>query len=133
MFLHPTAVYIYIYWKCAGCDGPCKSVAVRSYSSPKVRGSDQEHQAVTMQERRPRGASPRPRSGAAAERNYPTSKERLLREHRRAERSYSTFKVRRGGCEEIPLIQGKEQWLHFAGAAMKRYPTSRVRETQVRW
>ena len=40
---------------------------------------------------------------------------------------------RRGGCEEIPLIQGKEQRLGFAGAAMKRYPTSKVRETQVRW
>ena len=38
----------------------------------------------------------------------------------------------RGGGEEIPLIQGKEQWLRFAGAAMKRYPTSKVRETQVR-
>ena len=25
-----------------------------------------------------------------------------------------------GRCEEIPLVQGKEQWLHFAGAAMKR-------------
>jgi len=44
--------------------------------------------------------------------------------HRRAERSYSTFKVRRGGCDEIPLIQGKEQRLRFAVAAMKRYPTS---------
>ena len=42
-------------------------------------------------------------------------------------------KVRRGDCEEIPLAQGKEQWLHFAGAAVKRYPTSKVRETQVRW
>ena len=41
--------------------------------------------------------------------------------------------VRRGGPDEIPLVQGKEQWLHFAGAAMKRYPTSKVRETQVRW
>jgi len=41
-------------------------------------------------------------------------------------------KVKRGGREEIPLIQGKEQRLHFAGAAMKRYPTSKVRETQVR-
>ena len=38
-----------------------------------------------------------------------------------------------GRQEEIPLIQGKEQWLRFAGAAMKRYPTSKVRETQVRW
>ena len=40
------------------------------------------------------------------------------------------FKVRRGGGEEIPLIQGKEQRLRFAGAAMKRYPTSKVRETK---
>ena len=51
---------------------------------------------------------------------------------RRAERSYSMFKVRRGGGEEIPLIQGKKQQLCFAGAAMKRYPMSKVRETQVR-
>ena len=51
---------------------------------------------------------------------------------RRAERSYSTFKVRGGGREKIPLIQGKEQQLRFAGAAVKRYPTSKVRETQVR-
>ena len=43
------------------------------------------------------------------------------------------FKVRRGGREEIPLIQSEEQWLHFAGAAVKRYPSSEVRETQVRW
>ena len=42
------------------------------------------------------------------------------------------MKVRKGGSEEIPLVQGKEQRLHFAGAAMKRYPTSKVRETQVR-
>ena len=32
------------------------------------------------------------------------------------------FKVRRGGGEEIPLVQRKDQWLCFAGAAMKRYP-----------
>ena len=43
------------------------------------------------------------------------------------------MKVRKGGDEEIPLMQGKEQRLHFAGAAEKRYPTSKVRETQVRW
>ena len=86
---------------------------MRSYTSPKVRGGDRERQAATGQER-PRGASPRPRSGAAAE------------------RSYSMIKVRRGGREKIPLFQGKEQWLHFAGAAVKRYFTCKVRETQVR-
>ena len=61
------------------------------------------------------------------------SKERWLRRRRRAERSYPTLKVKKGGGEEIPLIQGKEQRLHFAGAAVKRYPTPKVRETQVRW
>ena len=61
---------------CAGCDGPHRSVAERSY--------------------------PCPRSGAAAERSNPTSKEQWLSGHRRAERSYSTFKVRRAGREEIP-------------------------------
>ena len=61
------------------------------------------------------------------------SKERRLHRLRRAERSCSTFKVRRGDHEKIPFVQGKEQQLHFAGAAVKRYPTSKVRETQVRW
>ena len=42
------------------------------------------------------------------------------------------FKVRRGGHEEMPLVHGKEQWLRFAVVAVKRYPTSKVRETQVR-
>ena len=60
------------------------------------------------------------------------SKEWQLCRCRRAKRSYSISKVRRGGHEEIPLVQGKEQGLHFAGAAVKRYPTSKVRETQVR-
>ena len=40
--------------------------------------------------------------------------------------SYSRFKARRGSHKEIPFVQGKEQWLHFAGAVMKRYPTSKV-------
>ena len=34
-------------------------------------------------------------------------------------------KIRSGGCEEIPHIQGKRPQLHFAGAAMKRYPKSK--------
>ena len=66
-------------------------------------------------------------------RSNPKSKGQRLCGRKRAERSYSTFKVRRGGGEEISLIQGKEQWLYFAGAAVKRYSKSKVRETQVRW
>ena len=67
-----------------------------------------------------------------AERSNPTSKEQQLHGCRRAERNYSTFKVRRGGGEDIPLVQGKQQQLRFAGATVKRYPTSKIRETQVR-
>ena len=107
-------------------------MAERSYTLPKVWGDVGEHQAATAQEQ-PRGASPRRRrSGAAAQRSNPASKERQLHGHKRAERSYSTFTVRRGGREKIPLVQGTEQRLRFAGAALKRYPTSKVRETQVR-
>ena len=42
------------------------------------------------------------------------------------------MKVRKGSGEEIPLVQGKEQRLHFAEAAVKRYPTTKVRKTEVR-
>ena len=42
------------------------------------------------------------------------------------------MKVRKGSSEKILFIQGKEQRLHFAGTAVKRYPTFKVRETQVR-
>ena len=71
---------------------------------------------------------PRRRTGLAAWRTYTMSKERWLHGRRRAKRSYSTFKVRRGD-----LVQGKEQQLRFAGADVKRYPMPKVRETQVRW
>ena len=60
------------------------------------------------------------------------SKELWLHGRRRTERRYSTFQVRRGSHEEILLVQGKEQWLCFARAAMKRHPKTKVRETQVR-
>ena len=41
-------------------------------------------------------------------------------------------KVSSGGREKIPYVPGKEQGLCFAGAAMKRYSMSKVRETHVR-
>ena len=80
---------------------------------------------IQGQGQRPAVATPRPRPGAAAETSNPTSKEQWLRGHRRAERSYSMFKVRRGGSEEIPLVQGKEQWLGFAGAVVRDTPRPR--------
>ena len=41
-------------------------------------------------------------------------------------------KDRSSRWEEIPHIQGKEKQLHFIVEAVKRYPMSKVRETQVR-
>ena len=35
--------------------------------------------------------------------------------------------------EEIPHVQGQEQWLYFAGVVMRRYPKSKARENPVRW
>ena len=52
----------------------------------------------------------------ATVRRYSTSKEQWLRGRGRAKRSYSTFKVRSG--EEIAVV--------------RRYPTSKVKETQVK-
>ena len=96
-----------------GYDGT--GAAERSYPMPVVRAAAER-------------TYPMPEVRAAAERSYLTSKEWWLHGHRRAERIYSTFKVRRGD-----RVQGKEQRLCFAGAAVKRYPTSKVRETQRRW
>ena len=64
---------------------------------------------------------------AAEKRNF-TSKMQRLRRRTWAKRSYSTFKVRRGD-----FVQDKELQLCLAGAALKRYPTSKIRETQVSW
>ena len=63
---------------------------------------------AAMVQERERGATPCPRSEMVAGRSNPTSKERWLHGCRRAKRSYSTFKVRKDGCEEIPLVQDKE-------------------------
>ena len=73
----------------------------------EYRGSGRECQASMAQEWRT-GATPCPRLGAAARRSNPNSKERWLHMYKRAYRSYSTFKVRRGCGEEIALVQGKE-------------------------
>ena len=94
----------------------------------RVKGGSCECQAVTAQEQ-PRELPHFQGRGGGREELF---KKQWLRGRRRAERSYSAFKVRRGGGEEIHLVQGEEQRLRFAGAAVKRYPTSKVRETQVR-
>ena len=109
-------------------------MATRSYPTPEVRAAAKRSNPTPEVRAVVERSNPTPEVRAAAKRTNPTSKRWWLhwRWRRRVERSYSTFKVRRGGGEEIPLDQGKEQQLRFAGAAVKRYPTSKVRETQVR-
>ena len=75
----------------------------------------------------PRGATPRPRPGAVAE-----GQGAVAAQAQEGLEDLFHVQGQEGGDEEIPLVQGKEQRLRFAGAALKRYPTSKVRETQVR-
>ena len=86
------------------CDG--KGTAERSYPTLEVRGRSREDPMPEGQ--RPRGVTPRPRSGqwprapdcdgaGTAERSYPASEVRGA-----AERRYPPSKVRGGGREEIP-------------------------------
>ena len=113
---------------------------------PHVQGQERQQRGVPMtrvrshsreeipnvqgQEWWPRGVTPLPRLGAMSERTYPTSKKRWLHGHRKAKRSYSTYKVRRGSHEEILLVQGKEQWLRWPRSAVERsYPMPKVRSS----
>ena len=68
-------------------------MTLRSHPAPEARGSSGEE-------------PPTPEARASGREEQP--EDRWLSRHRRAKRSYSTFKVRRSSHEEIPLIQGKE-------------------------
>ena len=128
-----------------GCDGA--GMAERSYPVSKVGGHGwEEIHCVRGQGRQPGGATPNPRLGAATETSSPTPKARGGGRERqpdvqgvvavRAQEGLgepSNIEGQEGWREEVSLIQGKEQWLCFAGAAVKRYPMPEVRETQVRW
>ena len=94
-------------------------MAQRSYPTAEVWGGGREE-------------LPQPEVCGGGQEEQPPSKEQWLHGCRRAERSYLMFKVSRGDYEEIPLIQGKKERLHFSGTAVKIYPTSKARETPVR-
>ena len=85
--------------------------------TPEAKGSSREEQPHARgQGRWPGGPTPRPRNCGCVGAGGPRG-----------------AIPRKGGGEEIPLLQSKEQRLCFAGAAVKRYPTLKVRETQIRW
>ena len=109
------------------------AAAERSYLASEIKGGQEEPPHVQGQGRRLGGATPNPRPGEAAGRSNPKCKEQWLRGRQEGLEELSHVEGQEGWREEIPLIQGKEQQLHFAGAAMKRYSTPKVRETQIRW
>ena len=73
------------------------SAAERSYPTSEVRGRSREDPMPEGQW--PRGVTPRPRSGAAAE-------SARLRRHRNGREELPKSEVRGGGREEQPHIQG---------------------------
>ena len=95
--------------------------AERSYPMSEVRGKSQEDPMPVG--RQPRGVTPHPRSGAAAERSNPTPK------------------ARGGSWKEQPHIQGVVAvWVQegleelsprsrSGGVAVRRYPLSKVRSS----
>ena len=99
-----------------GCEGaqtrprkatPCPRSGAVSESARLQwhRNGREELPHARGQELRLRGATPGPRSGGCAGAGGPRGA------------SYSTFKVRKGGGEEIPLIQGKRNPSKTVGVA----------------
>ena len=111
--------------------------AKRSYPTSEVRCSGWECQAATAQEW-PRGATPRLRSGRAAERSYPESEVRGG-----YERSYPTPQARgqgqqpggptprprSRGCVGAGWPRGAIPRWRSGRAAVRRYPSSKVRSS----
>ena len=86
-----------------GCIGT--GAANRSYPTSKVSVAAKRNYPMPRAGEAAERSYPMSEVGAAAERSCPTSKELQLCWRKRAQRSYSMFKVRRGD-----LVQGKEQW-----------------------
>ena len=92
----------------------------RSYPMSEVRGGGQEEI--------PHPPKPEARGGGWEEQPHAVA----VRAQEGLE-ELSHVEGQEGRGEEIPLVQGKEHWLRFAGAAVRRYPMPKVTETQERW
>ena len=108
-----------------GCDHRRASVAEKSYPTSEVRGRSQED--PMPEGRRPRGVTPRPRSGATAEsarlRRRRNSREELPRVRGRSgdERSYPASEVRGGDERSYPMPPSPRP----GAAARRTNPTSK--------
>ena len=101
-----------------------RAAAKRSYPTSEVRGSSRECQAETAQER-PRGATPHPRSGAAAGMSYPTPPR--PRPGRRP--GGPTPRPRSPGCAGAGGPRGAIPRSRSGRVAVRRYPSSKVRSS----
>ena len=111
------------------------SSAERSYPTSEVRGSGWEWKAVTAQEWW-RGATPRLRSGVAAKRSYPTSEARG-RGWEDLPHAWGQGRQPGGatpppsscGCVGTGGPRGAIPHSRSEGAAVSRYPSSKVRSS----
>ena len=85
------------------------SAAERSYPTSEVRGSGRECQAVMAQER-PRGATPRPRPGAAAGRSNPAPAVRGCGREEQPHVQGAVAAWAQEGLEEPSHVEGQEGW-----------------------
>ena len=76
--------------------------------------------------------APKPEAKGSGGEEQPQVQGALAARAQEGREELSHIEGQKGGGEEISFVQGKEQRLSFAGAAVKRYPTPKVRETQIR-
>ena len=129
-------------WPWGATSRPRSGVATESARLRQRRSGGREELPYAWgQGRWSRRATISPRSGAEAQRNYPTPEFRgptrvelphLQGAAAGGPRGDTPCSRSGGAAEKMPFVQHKEHWLRFAGATVKRYPTSKVRETQVR-
>ena len=60
-----------------------------------------------------RRSNPTPEAGGGGREDQPHVQGAVAARVQEGLEDYPTLKVRKGGGEEIPLVQGKEQWLCF--------------------
>ena len=107
-----------------GCDGT--GTAKRSYSASEVRGDGREEPPLISGQ-----AEPMARGCGWEEQSHTQGVVAVPAQEGLEDPSH--VKGQEGWQEEKSLVQGKEQCVCFAGAAMRRYSMPKVRKTQVRW
>ena len=127
-----------------GCDSaqvwlrgatPCPRSEAEARRTPCQRGGGQEELPhIRGQEQRPKGATHRPRSGAAAEsarlQQCRSSREELPHIGGQGRRpGGATPRLRSGGCVGAGGPRGPTPCSRSGGAAVRRYPSSKVRSS----